>query len=265
MEILFYYSQSDEILEASPCSPFYYPASILLILYRDNSLRNFENVDVSNIFTILSFIVGKTRHNDYLAGTLGLISLLDDIEDVIPVELKTQFEELRLKCIGKISMDVKEIEDKVYWETYDNNKVKDYGGFAHGTASAAFVISKSSKTNQYLFPVKNILNHDRSFFSNEISGWTDTREGLKKKMDTVSWCHGSAGIGLGRLLTSQYYMDKKIGDELEIAKKNIIVKGLGNNQSICHGDLGNLEILYAISRKSNDVELQLKILSYLEN
>ena len=50
-------------------------------------------------------------------------------------------------------------------------------------------------------------------------------------------------------------LDSFFYDEISIAKKNIL-KELRNNSSICHGDLGNLEVLMSIAHYMNDESLK---------
>lgn len=59
----------------------------------------------------------------------------------------------------------------------------------------------------------------------------------------VTWCHGAAGIGLARLAALKYRDDEQMRQEISIALATTITGGFGHNQSLCHGDLGNLETL----------------------
>lgn len=107
------------------------------------------------------------------------------------------------------------------------------------------------------------LNHDRSFYNEEIDGWIDNREEKNVKNDPVSWCHGSSGIALGRMLMESSYCDELFINEYQIAKKNLLRKGLHANECVCHGSLGNMEILLALSTKLNDLNTKNSIYQYL--
>lgn len=60
----------------------------------------------------------------------------------------------------------------------------------------------------------------------------------------AAWCHGSSGIGLSRILSMPYYRDDMILNEIETAVNTTLRIGMGRSHSLCHGDLGNAELLY---------------------
>jgi lantibiotic modifying enzyme len=84
------------------------------------------------------------------------------------------------------------------------------------------------------------IAYERSLFDTEHRNWPRVLHQRGKDFP-VSWCHGAPGIGLCRLAALDYINDEQIGQEIEIALETTIKQGFGHNQSICHGDLGNLE------------------------
>lgn len=72
-----------------------------------------------------------------------------------------------------------------------------------------------------------------------------------------AWCHGAGGIGLSRvLLIKEGYYDDKISEELNNAV-SVLKKHLCQNHCVCHGDLGNLEIIKIISETIKDNKLSI--------
>ena len=67
-----------------------------------------------------------------------------------------------------------------------------------------------------------------------------------------TWCHGAAGIGLARLHTQRYFDDAAVGEEIEIALRTTAAHGLGGSHCLCHGGLGNLDLLLQASRTHRD-------------
>ena len=63
-----------------------------------------------------------------------------------------------------------------------------------------------------------------------------------------AWCHGAAGIGLARLSSLSYLDNREIRAEIDVALRTTLAKGFGGNHSLCHGDLGNLELLLQASQ-----------------
>ena len=61
----------------------------------------------------------------------------------------------------------------------------------------------------------------------------------------VPWC---AGHGLARLCSLQHLDNATIRAEIETALQTTLAQGFGGNHSLCHGDLGNLELLLQASQ-----------------
>jgi lantibiotic modifying enzyme len=61
----------------------------------------------------------------------------------------------------------------------------------------------------------------------------------------TAWCHGAAGIALSRmeLLHASPTPDPYLKQEITSAIQTTLRTGFGHNHSLCHGDLGNLEVL----------------------
>jgi lantibiotic modifying enzyme len=59
----------------------------------------------------------------------------------------------------------------------------------------------------------------------------------------VAWCHGAAGIALARLASLNLVSDRAMASEIESALHTTLTYGFGLNHSLCHGDLGNLDVL----------------------
>ena len=64
----------------------------------------------------------------------------------------------------------------------------------------------------------------------------------------MAWCHGAPGIGLARLRSLQQLGDTLTRNEIEIALRTTLTQGFGHNHCLCHGDLGNLELLLQASQ-----------------
>src|SRR5438094_1579388 len=59
----------------------------------------------------------------------------------------------------------------------------------------------------------------------------------------TAWCHGAPGIGLARLSTIEQLDDPEVRGEIDAALHTTLNQGFGQNHSLCHGDVGNLELL----------------------
>jgi len=64
----------------------------------------------------------------------------------------------------------------------------------------------------------------------------------------------AAGIGLGRLGVLEQLDDAKIREEIDTALNTTIQFGFATNHSLCHGALGNIELLLMAARLLNRAE-----------
>lgn len=95
--------------------------------------------------------------------------------------------------------------------------------------------------------------YERHLFSPDANNWPDLRSGSKpgdenETYKMSAWCHGAAGIALARLGCLRFVDDAAIRQEIEIGLQTTISKGLGNSHSLCHGDLGNMDILLSAAQ-----------------
>lgn len=195
-------------------------------------------------------LIPITTLYDYMSGLTGFILLLSQCR---LISEETKFSMLK-ECGERLIHLAERTDNKTYWTYVDGNKITGeqkmiLGGFAHGSSSvslALLLLYRRTKDVRYDILFRQTLKHDRSFYSEEIKGWVDGRDPLSKQ-DSGSWCHGAAGIALSRLaLMSNGYEDAIMKTEFSIACPQI-EKRIGYNLSVCHGSMGNLEVLHALT------------------
>jgi lantibiotic modifying enzyme len=132
-------------------------------------------------------------------------------------------------------------------------------GFAHGAAGAAWaLLNLSAVTGQERFrsTALGAIAYERRLFSPEAGNWADLRPASAAAGATTepepsfmtAWCHGAPGIGLARLHSLRHLDDDEIRREIGIALDTTVASGLGGSHCLCHGDLGNLELLLQAGR-----------------
>jgi len=72
----------------------------------------------------------------------------------------------------------------------------------------------------------------------------------------VAWCHGAPGIGLARVAGLPWLDDAAVRHEIDLAVRATLAGGFGENHCLCHGDLGNVELLFAAARATGNTELE---------
>jgi lantibiotic modifying enzyme len=128
-------------------------------------------------------------------------------------------------------------------------------GFSHGAsgiAASLFTAGAMLSGRKYTETARAALQYERNTFDVERQNWPDYRVLDAFPQIAVppvmwSWCHGAPGIGLARLIALHHEDDaesaSRMRSELETAITSTVGAGFGSNDSICHGDLGNLELL----------------------
>lgn len=127
-------------------------------------------------------------------------------------------------------------------------------GFAHGVAGIAWsLLELAEATGDARLHAAALegLAYERSLFVPESRTWRDRREfeGAPEGFVTVAWCHGAAGLALGRALALSRLDDAAVREEIDVGVEETLRSGFGGNQSLCHGDLGAAEIVLHVGRR----------------
>lgn len=140
-------------------------------------------------------------------------------------------------------------------------------GFSHGAAGIGWALLELGAATgdvRFLDAALEAFRYERSIFQPRLGYWPDLRyydlEGRPlagRDLPEIfpAWCHGAAGIALSRVAALRHADLPELRDDLRQAVRVVLERGFGHNQSLCHGDLGNLDILLAAARFLDDGEL----------
>ncbi|HWN41087.1 MAG TPA: type 2 lanthipeptide synthetase LanM family protein [Thermoanaerobaculia bacterium] len=135
-------------------------------------------------------------------------------------------------------------------------------GFSHGTAGIAWALAQlahASGEERFRSAAEGALKYERSWFCPERGSWPDLRESRGTDGGhsfPFAWCHGAPGIGLGRIGCLPYLEDPEMLGEIRTAARSTLAEGFGFNHCLCHGDLGNLELVREAGRILEDADLE---------
>lgn len=139
-------------------------------------------------------------------------------------------------------------------------------GFSHGASGMAWALlelAAASGQSRFGEAAREALEYERTLFSPERLDWKDTRASAP---DLCAWCYGAAGIGLARTRMLRHLDTPELREELRAAVAGTLKHGFGHNDSLCHGDLGNLELLVSAEAVGERLpEGQARITSILED
>lgn len=182
---------------------------------------------------------------DMIAGSAGCIASLLSFYQIAssPKALA-----MAIRCGEHLLAHTQPMAEGVGWCIPD--RAIPLPGFSHGGAGIALsllnlaVVSKQGRFRQ---TAQAALAYERSLFIPERQNWMLPSLSGEKE-NPVSWCHGAPGIGLSRLAALKYMDDALIRQEIAVALETTIAEGFGRNQSLCHGELGNLETVLVATR-----------------
>lgn len=137
-------------------------------------------------------------------------------------------------------------------------------GFSHGASgfsSALLELSALSGQARFRDTALRALEYERTLFQPEAKNWpnlssVEPGKPAPRGPHMCGWCHGAAGVGLGRLRSLPYLDDARVREELAITVSTTLEQGFGHNHSLCHGDLGNVELLLHASQVLGDSSLR---------
>jgi type 2 lantibiotic biosynthesis protein LanM len=134
-------------------------------------------------------------------------------------------------------------------------------GMAHGAAGIGMSLLRLARaTGDRRFRDTGLaaLEYERSVFCERRQNWPTLRtappaEGGCGCEDggsdyLTTWCYGAPGIGLGRLACLPDADGPAVRREVAAAVGTTVREGFGLNHSLCHGDLGNLDLLLTAVR-----------------
>lgn len=128
-------------------------------------------------------------------------------------------------------------------------------GLSHGVAGAAWALSElADATGEMRFAraARRALAYERSQFDAALGNWPDFRDADTRPPTSMwAWCHGAPGIAVSRLSTV-LPDDGEIENEVALALAGTQAHGFGGTHTLCHGDLGNADVLLLAAERSGD-------------
>jgi type 2 lantibiotic biosynthesis protein LanM len=134
-------------------------------------------------------------------------------------------------------------------------------GLSHGAAGVALALcrlARASGSDAFRRAGIEALEFERRVFDARASNWPDYRFLCKDGTAPCStmWCHGAAGIGLGRLALLDVEDDPELNAEIEAAIAATIAYGLRSADHLCCGNFGRIDLLVEAGRRLRQPDLR---------
>jgi type 2 lantibiotic biosynthesis protein LanM len=220
--------------------------------------------EAENVAERMPLLIQRSSIDGVLGGTAGCLGSLMALHRVCS---SNRVLDVACVCGDRLIETAKPMPVGVGWALSDS--ARPLCGFAHGAAGIAWALLKltaATGDTKYATVAEQAMQYERSNFCADIGNWADLRPHdptSQLHRDSASaitaWCHGAAGIGLGRLASGLYSADAQATTEIEVAIDTTRREGFGGNHSLCHGDLGNIELLLQAMSVVDDPDLRSQV------
>jgi type 2 lantibiotic biosynthesis protein LanM len=207
---------------------------------------------------ILPAIIAADRKLDVVFGAtgalLGLLQLHQATQDAAVLDIA-------INC-GQHLVANRTATQPRAWLMPEGESARPLTGFSHGAAGMSFALLRlyaATGDAEFLVAAEEGMAYERSVFDQTAQNWPHfgafPPDGEVVCWNT--WCHGSPGIGLGRLGSLPMLSLSEVQAEVDIAlrtsQKNGISDGWLNH--LCCGNMGRIELLVVAAEKLPDDRL----------
>jgi len=220
-----------------------YALSHLGALWRDHALLDVADAIVERAREAIE----ADRHLDVIGGAAGFVAALDALDGA---RRDGPARGAMRACADRLLACAVASGPGIAWTTTLASR-QPLVGFSHGASGMAYALLTAGATfgdQRYTDAALAALRYERSTFDTTRRNWPDYRilDDAPQPAEAPvmwSWCHGAPGIGLARLAALTRLSDHQLESDLTAALETTARHGFGSNDSLCHGDLGNLELL----------------------
>ncbi|UCC89732.1 MAG: type 2 lantipeptide synthetase LanM family protein [Anaerolineales bacterium] len=205
------------------------------------------------VVEVLAGFIGQDQEFGLVRGAAGAIGGLLAFHHCLPSQKALN---AAITCGDHLIASAQPVQGGLGW-TVPRLGPRPLTGFAYGAAGIAWALLELAGVSghqRFRAAARQAIDYERALYSPQAGNWPDLREagGPDSARRLVAWCHGAAGIGLARLRALSHLDDPKLGDEIQTAINTTLSHGFGFSHCLCHGDMGNLELLLQASQVLDD-------------
>ncbi|HEV2854526.1 MAG TPA: type 2 lanthipeptide synthetase LanM family protein [Thermoanaerobaculia bacterium] len=206
----------------------------------------------------LAPLVGEDQHLDLIGGVAGAIIVLLALHRYRPAP---EILDMAVRCGDHLLAHARKDERGTSWPPPPGGGSIPLNGLGHGAAGigwALATLARQTGRERFLAAARGALAYERSWYIPERRNWPDLRLDRQENGEAPffhAWCHGAPGIGLGRIATRRVLDDAEIEGEVRAALASTRKEGFGGSHCLCHGDLGNLDLLLTAAGDLRDPAL----------
>jgi lantibiotic modifying enzyme len=212
--------------------------------------------EAEDIIPLAEHSLDQAVESDWSVGVAGLLSAALVWHAHRP---SGSFASLVDRCAAKLVEQSAQIDQVVVWPSLLPSTAP-LAGAAHGAAgiiSPLLAAGTLTGCSRYTQMAHLGARYEDSVFCRSAKNWPDfrflewrpdgTRLRVREPVYSALWCWGAAGIGMMRLSCLSLTPDQKYRTDVDNALAATLALGFGRNHSLCHGDLGNLDLFVLAS------------------
>ena len=191
----------------------------------------------------VSDLIDDDPYLDIIGGGAGAVCALLALDRLAP---ESRALTIARACGDSLVKRARTDERGLYWQTVVAPEAP-LTGFAHGAAGVAHALCRLSAASGDPAYRKTALaamaweRTERDASAARRAAGDAQRAGESQSL-SAAWCYGATGVGLSRLWAMDGGETPVLRQEFEDAAAAVRRDGFGRNHSLCHGDLGNLEL-----------------------
>jgi type 2 lantibiotic biosynthesis protein LanM len=241
------YKDSYSAFYGSTCYMYYVNRLRHLSLYTEAEQQQLYDTYLDGLAEQLPSIL----FNDFMGGLAGVLKVLVNLYQSTRMPKAKQL--AQHVCQQLCQRAIIE-QEHAYWLP-DTGTGKPLAGFSHGITGIAYAlatyVAHIEQDEAVLDMIRRTLAYEDQLYCEHTGQWLDNRNN-RQNCSAPMWCHGSAGIVLGRSqiadltegLVTPNWMKESLSDMLLHGQSH------GQGNSLCHGTMGNVDILATVARSN---------------
>ena len=244
---------SDEELQAYGCGAY---TGLSGVIYCLNKVKEIHaDIDaqpsIQRLNRILQSSIGSDQSYDIIGGIAGCMAAMS----AAPNKLKTaKREEILTNCCDHLFQHYP-IPEQLPTTNVVTKNSKPLVGFSHGVTGIAWALANFAPRSHHVRAkkwVEQTYLYEQSLFSAEQKNWPGLNDEIGQSIYPFKWCYGAPGMALAKMSIPNEWRDKQTANELSTAIKTTMQHGHSNKYNLCHGAVGNLDILWEYYLRSGD-------------
>jgi type 2 lantibiotic biosynthesis protein LanM len=219
-------------------------------------------VEAEQMVERIADLIDRDDLLDVIAGSAGCIGSLLNLYQWRPAERTLA---VAVQCGDRLLTTAQPMATGIGWQSA--RMPQPLTGFSHGAAGMAWALLRLATVTglgRFDTAAREAMAYERHLFVAAQGNWPDLRESSAAiptptaagQTFMAAWCHGAPGIGLGRLTSLPCLEDREMRQDIAVALETTRAHGFGFNHSLCHGALGNLDLLIEAHVRLGKADLQ---------